>query len=172
MFECSSTFSFEGTCCFCVCVFDLVRAIGSSLRRLTVRLNCIVCLREREQERCRRRGIVDQDDDKTDDDGGGLREWKGGGGRREGGDLSFLAYWHQFAVLYTKSNHVFLFFFLFLFFLAGAVVCDPLTNDETNRKKNKQQEKECSLCRGAKLASSSGIRASMYRSAVVFLVIN
>lgn len=125
----------------CVGLFDLVRAMGSSLlRRLTVRLNCIVCLREREQERCRRRrcrrlGIVDQDDDKTDDDGCGLREWKGGG-------RSFLAYWHQFVVLYTKSNHVFLFFFFpSFFFLADAVVWDPLTDDETNRKNNKTTKK-------------------------------
>ena len=72
---------------------------------MTARLNCIVCLREREQERCRRLGC-DQDDDKTDDDGGN--------GGRFFGVLASIHYTHTHT--HTKSNHV----SLFSSFLAAA----------------------------------------------------
>lgn len=114
LFECESKeFPFEGTCayCCCCCLFLLGKEEGGRRRRrrkggLTARLNCIVCLREREQERCRcrRRLGCDQDDDKTDDDGGN-------GGR-------FLAYWHSFTIhTHTQSLITSLYFLLFFWLL-------------------------------------------------------
>ena len=78
---------------------------------------------------------------------------------------------------HTKSNHVSLFSsFLAADAAAAAVTVRPNVirwrwmNHQQQRQQ--QREKGCNWCRNANRESSSGIRASMYRSAVAFLVID